>query len=558
LLLLASILFSFTLTTVDPDLWGMLTFGRDWVARVGLAAGDGVASGVGAALGGAIVTSDPYSYTSGDFPWIQHEWAIGPIFYLVYSIGGRIGLTLMKLALELGILAILLSEAARQEVGLLGRWVLFLVALPAISLHLLTVRAGLFTAFFIALTCAIILRARERPGTLYALVPLTAIWINLHGGVVAGLGLVWLWWGATLVFDPPSRAGTTGGRRIWARQTLSPLLLSLLALLVNPYGIRLPQLLASAAFMRRPMITEWQSVLSSPVIAIIWFLWFGLCLAGWLATDRPRHTAEALICIVAAGQAFMHLRHVSVAAIVCFAFSVGHIGSGLAHLRDLAAERRPWAGRHLSRAGMLATPPATYVRAVAAGLGIVILLAALTNIPFWIDSPVEFPYTAVTTLKAADFSGRLLVDFNWGEFVINRMSPGVLVSFDGRFETAYPPEIAAAHWAFYAGDPAGDRLLERFHTDGILLHPVWPACERLRENPDWEVAYEDDVAVIFLPASPDSAPPDSTTSSLHSAADPRPLVPVEPGALSWIPEHGPWGAPTFRMPLLPDRPYVPR
>jgi hypothetical protein len=306
------------------------------------------------------------------------------------------------------------------------------------------------------------------------------------------------------------------------------------------------------------MITEWQSVLSSPVIAIIWFLWFGLCLAGWLATDRPRHTAEALICIVAAGQAFMHLRHVSVAAIVCFAFSVGHIGSGLAHLRDLAAERRPWAGRHLSRAGMLATPPATYVRAVAAGLGIVILLAALTNIPFWIDSPVEFPYTAVTTLKAADFSGRLLVDFNWGEFVINRMSPGVLVSFDGRFETAYPPEIAAAHWAFYAGDPAGDRLLERFHTDGILLHPVWPACERLRENPDWEVAYEDDVAVIFLPASPDSAPPDSTTSSLHSAADPRPLVPVEPGALSWIPEHGPWGAPTFRMPLLPDRPYVPR
>ena len=33
LLLLAPILFSFTLTTVDPDLWGMLAFGRDWAAR---------------------------------------------------------------------------------------------------------------------------------------------------------------------------------------------------------------------------------------------------------------------------------------------------------------------------------------------------------------------------------------------------------------------------------------------------------------------------------------------------------------------------------------------
>ncbi len=533
LLLLAPVLFAFTLTTVDPDLWGMLTFGRDLVARGGLVTGDGLAASLG------LVTTDPYSYTAGDFPWIQHEWAIGPIFYLIYSIAGRVGLTLLKLTIELGILALLLREAARQEVQWLSRWILFIVALPAISLHLLTVRAGLFTALFVTLTCVVLLRARERPYILFALAPLVAVWVNLHGGVVAGLALVGLWWLATLLTDPPA------SRIVWVKQTLPALALSLLALLVNPYGIRLPELLVSASTMSRPMITEWQSVLAAPVIFIIFIGWFGLCLVGWLASTRPRRPAEALLCLAAAGQAFLHLRHVSIAAIVCFAFSVGHISSGLARVREMAIQRWPSAARHLHRTGTTPHPPSRYLRAVAAGLAIAIILASLTNIPFWVRSPIEFPYEAVATLKAAEFSGNLLVDFNWGEFVINRMSPGVRVSFDGRFETAYPPDITAAHWAFYLGDPAGDLLLERFHTDGILLASGWPANDRLRESSYWEVAYEDDLAVIFLPAAP-----------LPTTVGPS-LTPTEPEIITWIPEYSPWGAPTLRLPLLPDQPYEP-
>ena len=201
LLLLAPILFAFTLVTIDPDLWGHLALGRDWAARGGI-------------LTGGLVTADPYSYTAGDFPWINHEWAIGPLFYLIYSVAGRVGLTLLKLAIELGILAVLLREAARQGVSELARWVLFILVLPAISLHLLTVRAGLFTALFVALTCAVLLRARFQPRLLYALAPLVVLWVNLHGGVVAGLSLMGLWWLATLLLDPPS------SRMLWVKQTL--------------------------------------------------------------------------------------------------------------------------------------------------------------------------------------------------------------------------------------------------------------------------------------------------------------------------------------------------
>jgi len=548
LLLLAPILFGFSLTMGDPDFWGVLAIGRDWVARGGFVAGGRLAAGLG------LLTADPYSYTAGDYPWINHEWGISPIFYLVYSIAGRTGLTLLKIALELGILAVLLREAARQEVSWLGRWVLFIVALPAICLHLLTLRAGLFTALFVALTCAVLLCARSQPRLLYIFAPLAAVWVNLHGAVVAGFAIVGLWWLATLLLDPPS------SRLLWIKQTLPALVLSLLALLVNPYGIRLPLLIASAAFMPRPMITEWQPVFTSPVMSVIFVSWFGLCLVGWLASPRDRRPAEALVCIAATAQAFLHFRHVSIAAIICFAFSAGHISAGLARLRDLVVERWPVAARGLRRTGPSPAPPSKYLRAVAAGLAIAIIIASLANIPFWIQSPIEFPFEAVATLKAAEFSGNLLVFFNWGEFVINRMSPGVLVSFDGRFETAYPPEIAAAHWAFYAGDPAGDVLLERFRTDGILLAAGWPACERLRENPDWEVAYEDEQSVIFLPtaplptapmpAAPIPAAPESTRVSHR-------LTPAEPEIIAWIPEYSPWGAPTLRMPLLPDRPYEP-
>ena len=52
---LLEILCFLTITFVDADLWGHLTFGRDIVRQ------------------GWVHTSDPYSFTS-DRPWINHEW----------------------------------------------------------------------------------------------------------------------------------------------------------------------------------------------------------------------------------------------------------------------------------------------------------------------------------------------------------------------------------------------------------------------------------------------------------------------------------------------------
>ncbi len=47
-----------------------------------------------------------------------------------------------------------------------------------------------------------------------------------------------------------------------------------------------------------------------------------------------------------------------------------------------------------------------------------------------------YPVGAVDYLEAQGLTGNLLVSLNWGEYVIWRLHPRVLVAPDGRYDTA--------------------------------------------------------------------------------------------------------------------------
>ena len=354
------------------------------------------------------------------------------------------------------------------------------------------------------------------------------LWTNLHGGIVTGLVLIGLWWAATLTLDPPT------ARLVWLRRTVVPIGLIGLAHLANPYGMGLPRFLYGAVTMPRPMINEWQSVWVKPLFLSGFLFWFGLCLFGWVFTTLRRRPVEALLCVAAAAQAGLHLRHLTLGTIVCFIFSAGHI---------CAAGRRVWE-RVRPRLPAVAwlrdsSPPARPLRAVAAGVAVSAMALAAMNVTCWSSTVIHYPIDAIEALRAARFRGDLLTHFNWGNFVLNRMAPSVRVSFDGRFETVFPSRIAAAHWAFYKGDPAGDWLLESFLPDAILLPRGLPPVERLREMVDWENVYEIEHVVIFMPAGR--------------------TIPLQPAPTGRddAPETNLYGLECVQAPLMLEGPYEP-
>ena len=111
------------------------------------------------------------------------------------------------------------------------------------------VRCRVFTFLFLAILLLALVRWRSgRKGWLWVLPIIFIPWANLHGGFVAGLGLL----GASTL-----AVVLTSPRESWGMVTC--LLLSVLGTLINPYGLEYWDYILGAAFMDRPAIREWRS-----------------------------------------------------------------------------------------------------------------------------------------------------------------------------------------------------------------------------------------------------------------------------------------------------------
>src|SRR5712691_4709896 len=245
----------FTHTRADPDLWGHVRFGQDTVAER------------------TVHLPDRYSFAS-DRPWINHEWLAEVVMYGAYAAGGGAGLIALKVLLRGAMLAAAAATwraaglpAARRDV-LIG---LLLVGTAGQGNH---VRPQLFSFALFAWLLAILLRshlyadvrilpparsdagASARPAhgrslLVFAVVPMMALWTNVHGGWLVGAGTLAVWAGLGLL--TPLAIGDK-------LRVLCAAMAALAATLLNPYGWRLWLFLRETVGFGRAEITEWQPV----------------------------------------------------------------------------------------------------------------------------------------------------------------------------------------------------------------------------------------------------------------------------------------------------------
>ena len=106
--------------------------------------------------------------------------------------------------------------------------------------------------------------------------------------------------------------------------------------------------------------------------------------------------------------------------------------------------------------------------------------------------------SAVAVLKTAGVQGNMATEFNWGEYAIWHLGPGIKVSVDGRRETVYAEAIYRENLDFMRGEGQWDRLVDRPETDVALVDRERPVYNLMREKAGWVLAYEDKAAAIFL------------------------------------------------------------
>ena len=461
-------------TAADPDLWGHVLFGLDLLRT------------------GSLPKYDPYSYLTTGHPWINHELLSEVAFGLAYKVGATPGLMLLKVTVVFA-MALLLHRHLRKEgldplrAGIVLILVVFTM-IPALG----TIRPQLFTHLFFLMTLLVIIRVEEgNTRWLWSLPILFALWINFHGGVLAGLGVLGLWAGAWIVlpFFAPGWRGRGPSRGL----LLAALGASTLALLLNPYLWELPHFLLRTATIPRPDISEWRPLSLTTIPGLLYLILVASGAFVLLRTRRERRPAMLLVLMVTALLPLTAIRHLSLFALTFAVFLAPHIAD-------------VWSMR-ASKSGSAGGPPGGSRQARVAILGLnffaalVMVAASISRfacIPINQHSAIGLPARAVGLLLKAGTEGNLAIFFDYGEYAIWHLNDRIKVSMDGRRETVYADSIYREALRFQSGVGAWDDVLDKRPTDMALMPRGLPTYNLLKLKPGWKLAHQDSLVGLFV------------------------------------------------------------
>ncbi|MCA9067928.1 MAG: hypothetical protein KDA84_03345, partial [Planctomycetaceae bacterium] len=218
----ASLLFLMGLTLADPDLWGHTLYGIRAIDR-------------------GILTerSDPFSYTADGAAWVNHEWLTEWQFGWLWTHIGNRGLVAWRNAWVLALWLVVACSFWKHRCGLGAGLLILVLAAECLSDFVVFVRPQLATFGLFALHLWLLRQVWDNPKNRWGWVlpPLMSLWVNLHGGFLAGLGV-------QAVFLVASAFGLRQPIG-WQRLQLfaGVFLCSSLATLLNPWGWGLHEML---------------------------------------------------------------------------------------------------------------------------------------------------------------------------------------------------------------------------------------------------------------------------------------------------------------------------
>jgi hypothetical protein len=410
-----------TVTHADADLWGHVRFGLD------------------ALRSHRLPSVDPYSFTQ-DTPWLNHEWLSEAQMGLAWIVAGPAGLALLKALLVVAAFALMWGSlrGARTSVRIVALVVAAVGTVHATS----SLRPQVWTFLLMAVLGRVLLEdhAKDRRW----LPVIFALWANLHGGWIVGLGVLGLWAGLDVIVD-----------RQRLREWIWIVPACVLATLVTPYGWRLWQFVATTVRPDRS-IEEWKPLWGTPVFN--WMPWvLAVGAAIWAATRRfPRRWSTVGVLAVLAWSSSRVMRveslFVELAVILIAPVIVARWPARLATLPPVRPKLEP-----LVAFVMFLAPAAASAR-----LATVALPCLSTTGPWAPDGP------AARYLEAA-VPGRLVTFFDWGEYAIWHFGPRLRVSMDGRRETVYTDERLVDHDDIRFGRPRGFDLLQAWQPEYVWL-----------------------------------------------------------------------------------------
>ena len=429
---------------------------------------------------GRLPLEDRFAYTPTVNPVVHHEWATGAVLYFTTEIFGARGILLLKYVLVAAISVGCVRCARRRGAGFGVLCSLMPIAIVMSWVGWSTIRAQTFT--LLLLTVLLTFLDRDRAGRRGWIAPwllLWVAWVNLHGGFVVG-GVLFAAYGAEQLL-----------RRQPVRHLVATGMAMAALTLVNPYGPDYLGYLWEALRLDRGLITEWRPLWEASPALIAVYAMSVVVVAYAVYRSGVRGLPGLSLVALTAWAALRHERHLSIYAVVWLCWVPAFIQP--TRLGERLTELWSRQGRRMIIAWVLLAA----VGLTAFGLRRPWHLAVPANAGEYRGQVMLlYPVGAVDYLRDVGFRGNLMTPFEVGAFVTWQLHPAVMVSLDGRFEAAYPPETLPEHLAFYAAKPGWQRMLDRYPTDAVLVASGAPLAGAMPQAAEWSRVYRDDAYEI--------------------------------------------------------------
>jgi hypothetical protein len=460
------------------DMWGHLAYGRlIWAT-------------------GALPATEPFMPLAQDVPLVDSAWLAQVAGFLAFSQGGPSAIQFLH-ALAIAICCGILTRGIYRRT----RSVLWTVAGLGLFEALNWFQFRIVRPQMAGMVCCAVLLAtlnsRRWRGAYWIAVPATlAVWANLHGSFVIGLGLlvcaclgravdVWRRTGrlAAAIRDRRTR------RLCWLT------LLSAVAALVNPYGPRLyAEVLAFALNPNLGNLIEWKSLgLQSVQGEIATGIALGLVVAYGLSPRRVS-AGEALAVVGLGAAGFWSARMMiwwSLVAAPAFAIQAQSAWRRFRPMRNLP--------------GRASTSPIWAI--TSAGLAIAFILATPFGTQLLSGRPPDFeqsvspqtPVAVTAWLREHPPAGQLFNIYEWGDYLVWDGPPKIPV-----FVTSHAHLVPCDVWRDYLEvinlRSGWAEVLDRYAITTVVVDKFRDGAliARLRLNESWELTFEDELAVIFV------------------------------------------------------------
>jgi hypothetical protein len=440
---------------------------------------------------GRVPRADIFSFTKPGEPWFAWEWLADVVAAALVRAGGLKGLLLLSIALFALYGGITFRHMVWRGANLFTALPLALFAVGAATVHALA-RPHLWTMLLMAVAWWVIAADLRHPGRrLWWLVPLAALWANLHGGwvaVVATLGV------AASGLGLEALSGT--GKWKSAGRYAAAALLCLAASILNPYGVELH--IHTFRYLGLDWIRDSIQEFKSPTFRgenMLHYeaaLFLGMAAAGMLVARR--RFAEAGVVVFWAHASLTSARHIP----LYMAVALPAIAEGIADAWERFAER----SRRGSALGVLRdiareSQPALVRTSVWAVVPLALVAAGWVNLAWPADFPEErFPRKIVDRHGELLASSRVFTSDQWADYLIYRLYPRQRVFFDGRSDF-YGEALGREFLEIHNGDWRWRELLDRHGIEVVLASPKWAISSLLKVDAGWVVVADDGRSVMF-------------------------------------------------------------